>query len=94
MVHYSAQHINQCKYDQCSLGECCQAVKGDIEATDFLAEDVPNQSQRGGNESSNESHQQLKISQVLRTFPRVRTKTLALTHVAAITGFIITKNSK
>lgn len=94
IVHYSAQHINQCKYDQCSLGECCEAVKGDIEATYFLAEDVPNQPLRGGNASSKENHQELKMSQILRTFPKVRTKTLTLKHVAAITGFITTKNSK
>lgn len=42
IVRYSAQHINQCKYDQCSLGERSQAVKGDIAATHLLAEDVPN----------------------------------------------------
>jgi len=50
-VRYLAQHINQCKYDQCSLGECWQAVKGDIEAMYLLAEDVPNQPLRGGKES-------------------------------------------
>lgn len=86
--------MNQCKYDQCSLGERCQADKGDIEATYFLDEDLPNQPLSGGKERSKESQQQLKMSWILRTLPRIRTKTRTLKHVAAITGFIVTKYSK
>ena len=75
-------------------GELCQAAEGDTEAMSFLDEDVPNQPLRGGKESNKESQQQLKMSQILRMFPMVRTKTLTLQHLPAITGIIATINSK